>query len=222
MESIDLSVTDLAHVSDLDAKCLVQGGEYRRNVDETDELTDEQVQVGAKHGSRWLTPPGHVEPGRGGGRRNGHKEWTRELCEIRRMVEFLVRRERKLDVKTDVAVRRLERLEKENGEKEDEEREASLTEALSDTTKVAKLVVDKLVRRQRLWLWQGPHRRDRLHPRKRCGRCRGLHDRHRRVGASRERRRSSPGRVSSTQSLGACSLERRERTRRGRTRLLSK
>ena len=38
--------------------------------------------------------------------------WTTELTEIRQMVEFLVRRERKLDVKADVAVRRLERLER--------------------------------------------------------------------------------------------------------------
>ena len=56
------------------------------------------------------------------------------------MVEFLVRQERKLDVKT---VRRLEWLEKENDEQEDEEREASLSQALSHKTKVAKLVVDK-------------------------------------------------------------------------------
>ena len=55
-----------------------------------------------------------------------------------RSAEFRVRR--KLGVKTDVAVRRLQQ---ENDEKEDEEREASLTEALSDKTKVAKLVVDK-------------------------------------------------------------------------------
>ena len=40
------------------------------------------------------------------------EEWTKDATEIRQMVEFLVRRERKLDVKTYVAVRRLERLEK--------------------------------------------------------------------------------------------------------------
>ena len=39
--------------------------------------------------------------------------WTKELAEIRQMIEFLVRRERKLDAKIDVRVRRLERLEKE-------------------------------------------------------------------------------------------------------------
>ena len=52
------------------------------------------------------------------------------------MVEFLVRQERKLDVKVDVAVRRLERLEKEHSQLEDEEHEASLPNALADRTKV--------------------------------------------------------------------------------------
>ena len=69
--------------------------------------------------------------------------WTKELAEIRQMVEFLVRRERKLDAKTDVAVRRLERLEREQDEQDDHDREASMTEALTDKTKVVKLVVDK-------------------------------------------------------------------------------
>ena len=59
------------------------------------------------------------------------------------MVEFLVRRERKVDVKTDVAVRRLERLERDKDEQDDHDREASMTEALADKTKVVKLVVDK-------------------------------------------------------------------------------
>ena len=70
-------------------------------------------------------------------------DWTQDLREIRRMVEFLVRRERKLDVKADVAVRRLARLEKEHSQPEDEEREASLPDAFADRTKVVKLVVDK-------------------------------------------------------------------------------
>ena len=69
-------------------------------------------------------------------------DWTQDLREIRSMVEFLVRRERKLDVKADVAVRRLVRLEKEHSQQEDEECEASLPVALADRTKVVKLVVD--------------------------------------------------------------------------------
>ena len=70
-------------------------------------------------------------------------DWTQDLRENRRMVEFLVRRERKLDVKADVAVRRLAWLEKEHSQLEDEEREASLPDALADRTKIVKLVVDK-------------------------------------------------------------------------------
>ena len=71
------------------------------------------------------------------------EEWTKELIEIRQMVEFLVGRETMLDMKTDVAFRRLERLAKENDQLQVEEHEASLTEALADRTKVVKLVVDK-------------------------------------------------------------------------------
>ena len=41
-----------------------------------------------------------------------NQEWAEELRQICPMVEFLVHRERKLDVKADVAIRRLERLEK--------------------------------------------------------------------------------------------------------------
>ena len=71
------------------------------------------------------------------------QEWDKELREIRRMIEFLVNRERKLDIKTDVAARRLERLERESSQFEDEERETSLEGALTDRTKVVKLIVDK-------------------------------------------------------------------------------
>ena len=59
------------------------------------------------------------------------------------MIEFLVNRERKLDIKTDVAARRLERLERESSQFEDEERETSLEGALTDRTKVVQLIVDK-------------------------------------------------------------------------------
>ena len=71
------------------------------------------------------------------------QERDKELREIRRMVEFLVHRGRKLDVRTDVAARRLERLERESSQLEDEERETSLEGALADRTKVSKLIVDK-------------------------------------------------------------------------------
>ena len=59
------------------------------------------------------------------------------------MLEFLVRRARKIDEKTEVAVQKFQRLEKERDEQDDKEREASLKEALADQTHVVKLVVDK-------------------------------------------------------------------------------
>ena len=59
------------------------------------------------------------------------------------MLEFLVRRERKIDVKTEVTVKKLQTVEKERDVQDDKEREASLKGALADKTKVVKLVVDK-------------------------------------------------------------------------------
>ena len=64
---------------------------------------------------------------------------AKEVQEVKKLVEFLVLRERKLDVKTDGAVRSVDRL---NNQLEDEEHEASLTDALADKSKVAKLLVD--------------------------------------------------------------------------------
>ena len=77
----ELSVTDMAHVGDLDAGCLVQGAEYRKEMDETDELTDELVQVAPNMGGKWLRPRrescaksvgGRREVTRGGGRDPDH------------------------------------------------------------------------------------------------------------------------------------------------------
>ena len=109
---------------------LVQEGECRHEVDETGPRT-RVGPSGAKHGSQWLIPQATMD-----------QEWAKELRDIRRMVEFLVHRERELDVKTDAAARRLERLERESSQTKDEEREASLEQALTDHTKVVKLTVD--------------------------------------------------------------------------------
>ena len=120
---------------------LVQGEEYRLEVDETRErhAAGEDLDL--------LPVAPNMEAGGSHLQATAEEErivdWTQDLRDIRRMVEFLVRRERKLDVKADVAVRRLARLEKEHSQLEDEEREASLPDALADRTKVVKLVVDK-------------------------------------------------------------------------------
>ena len=115
-----------------------------------------------------------------------------------------------------MAVRRLERLEREQDEQDDHDREANLEEALVDKTKVVKLVVDKWFV-DRLRLRQSPYRRDRLHSRLRCGGRRGTHDRNRCVGASRERRCSSPGGVELDEP-GDKTCGKQRRTKRKRTR----
>ena len=74
--------------------------------------------------------------------KSGVEHVKKDLKEARKMLEFLVRRERKVDTLAEVATRRLERLEREEDE-EDREHETNLEEALVDKTKVVKLVVDK-------------------------------------------------------------------------------
>ena len=113
---------------------LVQGGEHRREEDETNAQVSgsELVQVAPNMGAGGSHSQSTMDQG-----------WDKELRKIRRMIEFLVNRERKLDIKTDVAARRLERLERESSQFEDEERETSLEGALTDCTKVEKLIVDK-------------------------------------------------------------------------------
>ena len=75
--------------------------------------------------------------------KSGVEHVREDLKEVRKMLEFLVRRERKVDTQTEVATRRLERLDREKDEEEDQECEANLVEALADKTKAVKLVVDK-------------------------------------------------------------------------------
>ena len=67
----------------------------------------------------------------------------KELNEMMKMLQFLVRREREVDMKTEVAAKKLQRLEREREEEDDKEHESSLKEALADRTKVVKLVIDK-------------------------------------------------------------------------------
>ena len=86
-----------------EVRSLVQGRERRSEEDETDTQGpgSELVQVAPNMVAGGSHPQATMD-----------QEWAEELREIRRMVEFLVHRERKLDVKTDVAARRLERLER--------------------------------------------------------------------------------------------------------------
>ena len=66
-----------------------------------------------------------------------------ELMQVMELVGILVRRERCAGARTEIAARKLDRMEKEKDEVDDAENEATLQEALTNNTKVVKLVVDK-------------------------------------------------------------------------------
>ena len=94
-----------------------------------------------------------------------HAEWSQELREVRRkfaddvasemtdvkndlahvreLLGVLVRRERRAETKTEIAARRLDRMEREQTEADDAEHEATLQEALANQSKAVKVVVDK-------------------------------------------------------------------------------
>ena len=192
---------------------LVQGGESRLEVDET----RERHAADKGEGLGLLPVAPNMEAGGSHLQATAEEEqivdWAQDLREIRRMVEFLVRRERKLDAKADVAVRRLERLEREHSQLEDEDREASFQDALADRTKVVKLVVDKWFVDKGFGFGKAP-----------TGEVVFIHATVVRgaevltigTDAGHARRRSSPGGVSSMQSLGARRVERGKRQGEGK------
>ena len=102
-------------------------------------------------------------------------DWTQDLREIRRMVEFLVRWKRKLDAKWRSGGLRGWRRSTPSW-KTKNAKPASQTPSQTGPKSRSSLLT--VVRRQRLRLWNSPHRRSHLHPRQRCPRCRSPHDRH--------------------------------------------
>ena len=99
---------------------------------------DEMEEAASVHALTSIRTPSELDDVK-----SGVEHVKEDLKEVRKMLELLVRRERKVDTQTEVATRRLERLEREKDDEEDQEREANLEEALADKTKVVKLVVDK-------------------------------------------------------------------------------
>ena len=111
-----------------------------------------------------------------------HAEWSQELREVRRkfadnvasemtdvkndlahvreLLGVLVRRERCAETKTEIAARRLDRM-----EREQDEAEANFQEALANQSKAVKVVVDKWFVDKGYGFGKSPERRNRLHPR---------------------------------------------------------
>ena len=66
-----------------------------------------------------------------------------ELRHVRELLGVLVRRDRCAETKAEIATRRLTRMEKERDEESEAECEATLEEALTNQSKVVKVIVDK-------------------------------------------------------------------------------
>ena len=118
-----------------------------------------------------------------------HAEWSQELREVRRkfaddvasemtdvkndlahvreLLGVLVPKKRCAETKTEIAARRLDRVEREQTEADDAEHEANLQEALEGREGGCR----QMVRRQGLWLRKSPERGNRLHPRQRRAGC---------------------------------------------------
>ena len=107
-------------------RSLLQGGELMV-MDETDVQGPEQDMVQAIH-AEWVQELRDVK---------------NELMHVRELVGVLVRRERRDETKTEIAARRLDRMEREQTEADDAEHEANLQEALANQSKAVKVVVDK-------------------------------------------------------------------------------
>ena len=66
-----------------------------------------------------------------------------DLANVRELLGVLVRRERCAEAKTEVAARRLDRMEREQYDADDAEHEANLQKALANQSKAVKVLVDK-------------------------------------------------------------------------------
>ena len=94
-----------------------------------------------------------------------------EILQVRELVGVLVHRERCAETKAEIATRRLTRMEKERDEESEAECEATLEEAVTNQSKVVKVIVDKWFVDKGFGFGKTPDRRDRLYPRQRRAGC---------------------------------------------------
>ena len=121
-------------------RCLVQGGESML-VDETDAESPgrQMVQVHAE----WAQELREVRKKFADDVASDISDVKNELAHVREMFEVLVRRERSVETKAEIAARRLDRMEREQHEADDAEHEANLQEVLANQSKAVKVLVDK-------------------------------------------------------------------------------
>ena len=122
-------------------RCLVQGGESML-VDETNAERPGRKMVQVVH-AEWAQELREVRKKFADDVASDMSDVKNELAHLRELLGVLVRRERRAETKTEIAARRLDRMEREQHEADDAEHEASLEEALSNQSKAVKVLVDK-------------------------------------------------------------------------------
>ena len=122
-------------------RCLVQGGESML-VDETDAESPGCQMVQVVHAD-WAQELREERKKFTDDVASDMSDVKNELAHVRELLGVLVRRERRAETKTEIAARRLDRMEREQHEADDAEHEASLEEALSNQSKAVKVLVDK-------------------------------------------------------------------------------
>ena len=120
---------------------LVQGGESML-VDETDAQGPGRQMVQVVH-AEWTQELREVRKKFADDMTSEMTDVKNELAHVRELIGVLVRRERSAETKAEIAARRLDRMEREQTEADDAEHEANLQEALSNQSKVVKVLVDK-------------------------------------------------------------------------------
>ena len=189
-------------------RCLVQGGESML-VDETDAESPGRQMVQVVH-AEWSQELREVQKKFADDMASEMTDVKNELAHVREMLGVLVRRERSAETKAEIAARRLDRMEREQTEADDVEHEANLQEALANQSKAVKVVVDKWFVDKGYGFGRAP-----------TGEIVFIHAstvQGAEVLTIGERRCSSPGEVSSKESLGAETRGRPRGTKRMRTR----
>ena len=120
---------------------LVQGGEAML-VDETDGQSPGRELVQVMH-AEWTQELREVRKKFADDMASEMTDVKNDLAHVRELLGVLVRRERCAETKTEIAVRRLDRMEREQHEADDAEHEANLQDPLSSQSKAVKVLVDK-------------------------------------------------------------------------------
>ena len=122
-------------------RSLVQGGESML-VDETDAQGPERKMIQVVHAER-AEELREVRKKFADDMVSEMTDVKNELLPVRELLGVLARRERCAETKAEIAARRLDRMELEQHEADDAEREANLQEALTNQSKAVKVLVDK-------------------------------------------------------------------------------